>query len=59
MPWVNLSRLLENLRQRRINPRDITVFVDDELVDPRVRRPLSGNATPEEDELSDDDEEED
>ncbi|MFC2069127.1 hypothetical protein ACFLTP_09020 [Chloroflexota bacterium] len=48
MPWVNLSRLLANLRQRRLDPRDIAVFVDEGLVDPSYRRPLAGHLMPEE-----------
>jgi len=59
MPWINLARLLAQLRQRRIDPRDVTVFVDDHVVDPRYRRPLPGDSTPEETEdLYDDDSEE-
>ena len=54
MPWLNLSRLLTNLRQRRIDPRDVTVFADDGLVDPRYRRPLAEHSTPEEIDDSDD-----
>ncbi len=58
--WVNLARLLTLLRQRRIDLRGIIVFVDDNLVDPRYRRPPAGNSTPEEvDEGCDDDGEED
>ncbi len=59
MPWVNLARLVTNLRQRRIDPRDITVFVDDDFVDPRYRRPLAGRSTPEETDDSYDDDSED
>jgi len=54
MPWLNLARLLSHLRQRRTDPRDVTVFVEDDVVDPRYRHPPSGNAIPEEDEGLDD-----
>ena len=56
MPWVNLSRLLAHLRQRRIDPRNVTVYVDDDLLDPRYRRPLSGRSAPEDTDDLDDDE---
>jgi len=46
--WMNLHRLLTLLRQRRIDPRDVTVFIDNHVVDPRYRRPLPGDPTPEE-----------
>ncbi len=59
MPWVNLSRLLAHLRQRRIPLRDVTVFVDGELVDPRYRRPLAGYSTPVETDDSNDDDDDD
>ena len=60
MPWVNLSRFLINLQQRRIPLRDVIVFVDGELVDPRYRRPPVGHsATEETDDSYDDDFEED
>jgi hypothetical protein len=58
MPWVNLSRLLNNLRRRRIHPRDVTVYVDDELLDPGYRRQLWGHSTSEEDEPQYDEDEE-
>jgi len=58
MPWVNLSRLLAHLRQRQMNPREIAVFVDDHVVDPRSQRPLPGDSIPEEtEELYEDDSE--
>ncbi len=60
MPWVNLYRLLSNLRQRRVDPRDVAVFVDGHVIDLRYQRPLSEESKFEEDEdLSEDDSEED
>ncbi len=60
MAWMNLAKLLSHLRQRRIDPRDITVFVDDHIIDPRRRRPLSSDFMPEgEDDTDDDTDEED
>ncbi|MFC1982745.1 hypothetical protein ACFLV5_03055 [Chloroflexota bacterium] len=60
MAWVKLNRLLALLRQRRIDPRGITIFVDDHLINPRYRRPFQDDADFEEDdELSDDESEED
>ncbi len=58
--WITLHRLLVLLRQRRIDPRDITVFIDDHVINPRYRRPLPEESTFEEDEdLSEDDSEAD
>jgi len=58
--WINLSRLLTNLRNRRIHPRDVMVFVDDHLVKPRYEHPHSQEPTFEEDEdLYENDSEED
>jgi len=58
--WIKLHRLLTQLRQRRIDPRDITVFVDNHVINPRAQRPLRGESTFEEDEnLYEDDAEED
>jgi len=48
--WIKLSRLLALLRQRSIDPRGITVFVDDHVINPRAQRPLRGESTFEEDE---------
>ena len=48
MAWIKLSRLLTQLRQRRIDPGDITVFVDDHVINPRAQRPLRGESTFEE-----------
>ena len=48
--WRNLHRLLALLRQRGIDPRDVTVFIDDHLINPRYRRPLPEESTLEEDE---------
>ena len=48
--WMNLHRLLALLRQRRIDPRDVTVFIDDHFVNPRYRRPLPEESTFEESE---------
>ena len=57
--WMNLHRLLTLLRQRRIDPRDVTVFVDDHVINPRHRRPFPEESTLEEDEdTSEDDSEE-
>lgn len=30
MPWINLSRLLTILRRRGEDPRDVTVYLDEE-----------------------------
>ena len=45
MPWINLARLLAYLRRRRIDPRQVTVYLDDE-VDTGFRRPLSRYSEP-------------
>jgi len=50
MAWIKLHRLLAQLRQRRIDPRDVTVFVDDHIVDPRYRRSIPEDSTTEDDE---------
>lgn len=58
MAWMRLHRLLALLRQRRINPRDVTVFVDDHVIYPRYQRPLPDESTFDEDEdVSEDDSE--
>ena len=57
--WIKLHRLLALLRQRRIDLRDVTVFVDYHVINPRYRRPLPEESTFEEDEdMSEDDSEE-
>ena len=38
MPWINMQRLIANLNRRRISLADITVFVDNELLDPGYQR---------------------
>ncbi|MFC2032431.1 hypothetical protein ACFLUS_03590 [Chloroflexota bacterium] len=50
--WIKLSRLLTLLllRQRGIDPRDVTVFVDDHVIHPRSQRPLREESTFEEEE---------
>ena len=48
--WINLYRLLTNLRRRRIDPRDVTVYVDDELLDPGHQRQQRSHSPYEEDE---------
>ena len=54
--WMNLNRLLTLLCQRGIDPRDVTVFIDDHIINPRHRRPLQEGSTFEEDEdMSEDD----
>jgi len=57
--WITLHRLLTLLRQRRIDPRDITVFVDDHVINPRYQRPLPEESTFEEDEDMSEDEPDD
>ncbi|MFC2066781.1 hypothetical protein ACFLUO_07005 [Chloroflexota bacterium] len=56
--WIKLSRLLALLRQRGIDPRDVTVFVDDHVINPRYRRPLPDASSFEEEDMSEDDSEE-
>ena len=60
MAWIRLHKLLVLLRQRRIDLRDITVFVDDHVINPQYRRQLQEESSFEEDEdLYEDDSEED
>ena len=60
MAWIKLHRLLALLRQRRIDPRDVTVFIDDHVINPRYQLPFPGDSTHEETEdLYEDDSEED
>ena len=47
MAWINLHRLNSLLCQRGIDDRRVTVFVDDPVINPRYRRPLLEEATPE------------
>lgn len=60
MPWVNVARLLTILRRRGEDPRDHTVYWDDEGTD--FRRPRSrytersGEPTDDESEYDDGDE---
>ena len=57
--WIKLHKLIALLRQRGIDPRDVTVFIDDHVINPRYRRPLPEESTLEEDEdISEDDSEE-
>ena len=48
--WIRLNRLLALLRQRGIDPRDVTIFIDNHVINPRYRRPLPEESTLEEDE---------
>ncbi len=58
--WINLAKLYNLVRQRGVDPRGITVFVDDHVIDPRYRRPLpEGSALEEDNYLSEEDPEED
>ena len=50
MAWIKLHRLLALLRERRIDPRDVTIFVGDHVINPRSQRPLREESTFEEDE---------
>ena len=54
--WITLHRLLPLLRQRGIDPRDVTVFVDNHVINPRYQRPLPEGSTFEEDEDMSEDE---
>jgi len=37
MPWINLARLLVYLRRRGVDPREVTVYLNGEMVDIRQR----------------------
>ena len=50
MVRIKLSRLLSQLRQQRIDPRDVIVYVDDDLLDSGYGHRRWGYAIPEEDE---------
>ncbi len=55
--WMNLHKLLVILRQRGIDPRDVTVFIDDHVINPQYRRPPPEESTLDEDLYEDDSEE--
>jgi len=50
MAWIRLHRLLALLNQRGINFSDVTVFVDDHVINPRYQQPLPDESAFEEDE---------
>lgn len=58
MPWMNLNKLLVQLRQRQIDPQHITIFIDDHIVDPRYQRSLTVEVNPEDTEDSRDEDSE-
>ncbi len=39
MPWINLDRLLSILRRNRIDPREIEVYIEEEIINPHPRNP--------------------
>ena len=43
MPWVNLATLLSNLRHNGVEPRDITVYLEDEVVGTQPQAPIHLN----------------
>jgi len=50
MAWIRLHRLLALLNQRGINFSDVTVFVDDHVINPRCRHPFPEERPSEDDE---------
>jgi hypothetical protein len=57
MAWMRLDRLLIQLRRRGIDLRDVTVFVDNFVINPHYQHPRTEDSDYEEDELSDEPEE--
>jgi len=54
MPWLSLETLLSISRRRRIDPRSITVFVEEEVINPRPRNLLRERFEPDRDAEYDD-----
>ena len=54
--WIKLHRLIALLRQRQIDLRDVTVFVDYHVINPRFRHRLPEDSTFGEDEDTSEDE---
>ena len=58
MVRIKLSRLLSQLRQQRIDPRDVVVYVDDGLLDSGYgHKPWSYSIPEENEQLYEDDDE--
>ena len=54
MPWLSLATLLSVSRRRRIDPRDIAVYVDEEAINPRSRNSQVERFEPDQDTGDDD-----
>ncbi len=60
MPWISLASLISVSRRRRIDPRRLEVYIEEEIINPRPRNPEKAFETglaPEDDESQYDEEE--